>query len=150
MALSKIGTEAVEHISSSANATYLTVDASEQITVSSEGGAVTTSLQQGLAKAWVYFVITGGTPTISDSLNVSTITDLGVGDYKENLTSAMNNATFATSVTPQYSATAGTNSFFHQEDGNDKSTISFGISHFQNGVRTDAQRENGIIFGDLA
>ena len=120
------------------------------LTATSEGGAVTTSVQQGLAKAWVYSVVSGGTPALTDSLNISTITDVGPGDYKFNLASAMNNATFATSITPQYSTASGGNSFFHQEDGSDKATTSFGLDHFQNGTKADPTRESGIIFGDLA
>ena len=92
MALSKIGTEAVEHISSSANATYLTVDASEQITVSSDGGAVTTSLQQGLAKAWSNV---SSSQVVNDSLNVSSITDTGTGDYDLNWTNSFNNTSYS-------------------------------------------------------
>jgi len=102
MALSKIGTEAVEHISSSANATYLTVDASEQITVSSEGGAVTTSLQQGLAKAWAD--VSTGVPVTSfgDSLNVASLTDDGgsaPNDYTIAYTSNMGSANFSVTAT---------------------------------------------------
>jgi hypothetical protein len=96
MALSKIGTEAVEHISSSANATFLTIDASEQITVASEGGAVTTSVQQGLAKCWVNF---NGTGTIAtrDSVNIASMTDSGVGTFSMNLSNAMGNDDYAMS-----------------------------------------------------
>jgi len=106
--------------------------------------------KQHAAKAWAYSVVSGGTPALTDSFNVSTITDVGVGDYKFNLVSAMNNATFATSITPQYSTASGSNSFFHQEDGSDKATTSFGLDHFQNGTKADPTRESGIIFGDLA
>ena len=48
------------------------------ITVTSEGGAATMQLQQGLAKAWVNFNGTG-TIAIRDSLGVTSITDLGTG-----------------------------------------------------------------------
>jgi len=106
--------------------------------------------KQVAAKAWVYSVVSGGTPALTDSFNVSTITDVGPGDYKFNLASAMNNATFATSITPQYSTSSGSNAFFHQEDGSDKATTSFGLDHFQNGTKADPTRESGIVFGDLA
>jgi hypothetical protein len=57
------------------------------ITVTSEGGAATQSLQQGLAKAWINF---DGTGTIStrDSLNVSSISDEGTGYYQYDFTNA--------------------------------------------------------------
>jgi hypothetical protein len=116
----------------------------------SDGSSPVTLTKQHAAKAWVYSVVSGGTPALTDSFNVSTITDVGVGDYKFNLVSAMNNATFATSITPQYSTASGSNAFFHQEDGSDKATTSFGLDHFQNGTKADPTRESGIIFGDLA
>jgi hypothetical protein len=47
------------------------------ITITSEGGAATQSLQQGLAKAWVNFNAT--TTSARDSFNVSSITDNGTG-----------------------------------------------------------------------
>jgi len=64
------------------------------ITVTSEGGAVTQSLQQGLAKAW-YNLNATATPALRDSLNISTITDEGTGRYEGNFTSAMGNANYA-------------------------------------------------------
>ena len=100
MALSKIGTEAVEHISSSANATFLTIDASEQITVASEGGAVTTSVQQGLAKAWVTF--SGNGTTVRDSSNTSSLIDDGTGIFSYNLTSSMGNTNYASNSSASY------------------------------------------------
>jgi len=66
------------------------------ITVTSEGGAATQSLQQGLAKAWINF---NGTGTIAarDSLNHSTLTDSGTGKYDIAFTSSMNNDDFSVS-----------------------------------------------------
>jgi hypothetical protein len=48
----------------------------------------------GLAKAWVNFNGTG-TPAIRASLNVSSITDNGTGDYTVNFTTAMPDANYA-------------------------------------------------------
>lgn len=61
------------------------------ITVTSEGGAATQSLQQGLAKAWVNF---NGTGTIAarDSFNVSSLDDNGTGDYGVNMSSVFSSA----------------------------------------------------------
>ena len=64
------------------------------ITVTSEGGAATQSLQQGLAKAWINF---NGTGTIAqrDSFNVSSLTDAGTGKYAIAFSSAMLNDDYA-------------------------------------------------------
>jgi len=56
------------------------------ITVTSEGGAATQSLQQGLAKAWSEFITS---VAINDSFNVASMSDEGVGDYQTNLTNSM-------------------------------------------------------------
>jgi len=74
------------------------------ITVTSEGGAATMQLQQGLAKAWIHFDAHGdaavsGTPISRDSLNVSTIGDDGNGDYTVNFASNFANGYYATSGT---------------------------------------------------
>ena len=65
--------------------------------VKSEGGNTTTDLQQGLAKAW--FDITGvSTATINDSLNISSMSDNGTGDYSifyNNDMASVNHSTIA-------------------------------------------------------
>lgn len=68
------------------------------ITVTSEGGAATQSLQQGLAKSWLNF---NGTGTIAtrDSLNVSGLVDNGQGDYTANFTNAFGAADYTVSGT---------------------------------------------------
>ena len=58
------------------------------ITVTSEGGAATQSLQQGLAKAWGN-IEPAATPTLHDSLNMASLTDHGTGEYSTNLTNGM-------------------------------------------------------------
>jgi hypothetical protein len=65
------------------------------ITVTSEGGAATMQLQQGLAKAFVSFQQTG-TQTVFDSLNNSSIVDQGVGETTVNLSSAMSSTRYGT------------------------------------------------------
>ena len=64
------------------------------ITVTSEGGAATQSLQQGLAKVWVNF---NGTGTIAsrDSLNVASLTDFGTGEHAPNYANALSNGNYS-------------------------------------------------------
>jgi len=69
------------------------------ITVTSEGGAATQSLQQGLAKVWCHF--NGITNTTLDSLNISSITDNGVGEYTYNINNSHNNAYYSLSGSGQ-------------------------------------------------
>ena len=89
MALTKIGSGGIENVTNAANATFLTIDASEQITVVSENGAVTTSLQQGILKCWVYGAADGS--TAYDSFNLSSLGDTGAGHQTVNFTNNFNN-----------------------------------------------------------
>ena len=63
------------------------------IDVTGEGGSTTTNLQQGVAKAW-YDVDGSGTAAINDSLNGSSLTDHGTGDFTLTRTNPMNNLTY--------------------------------------------------------
>ena len=64
------------------------------ILVTGEGNSTTTNLQQGLAKCWINFE-GDGTIAISDSLNVSGITDRGTGNYTIAINNDMANATYS-------------------------------------------------------
>jgi hypothetical protein len=64
------------------------------ITVTSEGGAATQSLQQGLAKVWFYLNQTG-TQSLIDSLNCSSITDIAGGQSQVSFSSSFSNINWA-------------------------------------------------------
>ena len=76
-----------------ANATKLTMNSTGQTTIVGEGGSTTTSLQSGLAKAWMEFNGTG-TIAINDSLNFSSIVDENVGNYQVIFATNMGNSTY--------------------------------------------------------
>ena len=86
MALTKIGKEGITGISNSSDATFFTVDSSEQAVIKTENGATTTSVQQGLTKQWCNLDGTG-TIGINDSFNVSSVTDNSTGNYAFTCTS---------------------------------------------------------------
>jgi hypothetical protein len=70
------------------------ITAAGAITVTSEGGAATQSLQQGLAKMWVD--LTGdGTPAINKSLNTSGFVDNGTGDYTVSFTNNFDSGAYS-------------------------------------------------------
>ena len=93
MALTKIGSGGIENVTNAANATFLTIDASEQITVVSENGAVTTSLQQGILKCWVYGAADGS--AAYDSFNLSSLGDTGAGHQTVNFTNNFGNNNYS-------------------------------------------------------
>lgn len=104
----------------------------------------------GVAAAWQYMTISGGTVTLEDSLNVSSITDVGVGDFTVNFSNGMDNALFAVSIASQYSSASGTGAFFDQEDVLKRAVGSHGMNHFQNAGLSDPLRMSSVTYGDLA
>tara|TARA_R100000426_G_scaffold2406_5_gene3952 strand:+ start:859 stop:1251 length:393 start_codon:yes stop_codon:yes gene_type:complete len=73
------------------------------IAVTGEGNSTTTSLQQGLAKAWANATATA---TVNDSLNVSAGTDHGSGDFTVTVTNNFANLNYAMTATGRGNAAA--------------------------------------------
>lgn len=115
------------------------------ITVNSEGGAVTTSVVQGLAKAWGYFVYAGGVPSSQDSLNVSSYDDNGTGDAGINFSSSMNNDDFCTVATQQNHGSALTNN-----PSSGRTTSSTNVKGRGTNYSTVDTEQNWLVIGDLA
>ena len=118
------------------------------ITVTSEGGAATQSLQQGLAKAWVNF---DGTGTIAarDSLNVSGLTDHSVGEYSVNLSANMSNDDYATSVASIEGSAQGADIYISNNVLPTSSTTRLEFTAYSVS-RYDSSYISLIIHGDLA
>lgn len=72
--------------------------------LTSDGTTWTSSTITQSVKAWVNFDGTTSPITIRASLNVSSITDNGTGDYTVNFTTALANANYAVSGTAMYSS----------------------------------------------
>ena len=69
------------------------------ITITSEGGAATMQLQQGVTKQWTNINGGSGTPVVRDSFNNSSLTDNGTGDYTLSLSNSMDNADYSLQTT---------------------------------------------------
>ena len=63
------------------------------ITVTSEGGAATMQLQQGLAKVWALFDQIS--VALDSSLNIASTVDDASGQWRLNFTNAMSNASYS-------------------------------------------------------
>jgi hypothetical protein len=116
MALTKVGKEGITGISNASDATFLTATAAEGVTLAgtlavtgvhtvgtnavatSDGGAVTTNIVQGLVKLWSSLK---GTDTFAllDSFNVSGATDGGTGTYTITINNNMSNIQYAANAT---------------------------------------------------
>jgi len=93
-------------------------------------------------KAWVNFNGTG-TVAIRASYNVSSITDVGVGEYKVNLTTSMPDANYAALLTMQ--PTASNNGSDTFVDNTSTASI-VSLIHYEDGTRRDSNLVSVAIF----
>tara|TARA_S200002703_G_scaffold40547_1_gene35305 strand:- start:208 stop:636 length:429 start_codon:yes stop_codon:yes gene_type:complete len=125
-------------------------------TVNSDGGAVTTSVVQGLAKAWHTLHGTGTISTL-DSLNITSITDSGTGSYAIFINNDFANANYASTSSSAY-ASGGVKTFTYDrtdsEVRNADSTDGTGRHNLStsnpSGSDTDSNWINAVYHGDLA
>ena len=116
------------------------------INVQSEGGSVTTNLQQGLCKQWVLLQSSGN--SVTDSFNNSSVTDNNTGDYTLTRTNNMANATFCAI------GSSGDNSttFNVCSDVGEQTTAVFDIRCVNDAANStiDVPDTVGAVHGDLA
>ena len=112
------------------------------ITVTSEGGAATMQLQQGLAKAWFTFNYTA----TQGSLNISTVTDEAPGHCFGNFSSSMSDGNYA------QPAMTGAYRTRYEGDGPDATTSRTNTIETYNssGSIVDDNIINCTVHGDLA
>jgi len=121
----------------------------------SDGSSPVTLTKQSAAKAWCQFDGTAGTIAYGESFNGSSLTDLGVGRYQNNITSSMNTTTYPVLAEAGNEQT----DYAAQADGNDHNSMIgsrtataqrlFSVDH-DDGAQDDCQSMNAVIFGDLA
>ena len=121
------------------------------INVQSEGGSVTTNLQQGLCKCWINVVADGS--SVTDSFNVSSHDDDGTGDGGINFSNNMAN----TGYSPTTGVRSDIGSFLSQigiQGINTSSCEYTGVVQSDNndsaGGTADDDQRNITIHGDLA
>lgn len=96
-----------------------------------------------LPKAWVNFDGTG-TPAIRSSFNVSSLTDLAVGQWQVNLTAAVADANYCIVLGN------GLNSNANQigNTAHTRTTTSFKIDHRESEVLRDVSFMDAVLFGN--
>tara|TARA_R110000796_G_scaffold246840_1_gene371906 strand:- start:31 stop:426 length:396 start_codon:yes stop_codon:yes gene_type:complete len=114
------------------------------ILVTGEGNSTTTSLQQGLAKAWVQF---NASIVAQGSLNISSLTDSATGKFIANINNDFSNDDFAATAVVG-SATNVTN--YSWWIGDTISTGTLSLRTFQNNAYIDNPYNMMVFFGDLA
>ena len=114
------------------------------ILVTGEGNSTTTSLQQGLAKAWADF----NQSSINGSNNISSITDSNTGRYVVNINNNMANSNFAISACINNPESSGGDHTENSSVGRSSGTVPVKIRSAD--VYYDPTRTQVIIHGDLA
>ena len=102
---------------------------------------------EGVAAAWANWNGTG-TVAIRGSVNVSSITDNGTGDYTTNITNAMGNANYC--YTALGGDTSGSLSVRIENASNRTTTTIDLISYNTSNAALDIQDVNSLFHGDLA
>lgn len=108
-----------------------------------------TKYHPGVAKAWCYVTLSGGTPTLAASHNVTSITDNGTGDYSINFTTAFSSASYASIFQSSNSDNTTTNNRIPVE--NAARTKSTTQTHMLLGNSSDTRTDDhwsGAFYGD--
>jgi len=128
------------------------ITAAGDITVTSEGGAATQSLQQGLAKAWADY--SGSGTTFSDSFNCASATDNGTGDYTITITNDMASGNFSLTGNLSASQVGDEHTLtFLSTDTSAGSRRVFSSTNYEPGSANGTARDNivnAVFHGDLA
>ena len=120
------------------------------ITVTSEGGAATMQLQQGLAKAWANTNQTG-TQSNRDSFNITSITDGGVGVTTLGFVNSMDNANYSSTAQEGSTDTTGyAINFPYSTAANTTGQYAWVAFNGARSATADASVISTAIFGDLA
>ena len=124
------------------------------ILVTGEGNSTTTNLQQGLAKVW--FLLEGdiSTPVFRDSLNGSSVTDNGTGDYTANFTNNLNSSDNVLTTDAGFTQGVGgpylSSSYYYSTQTTQRRMRTCSFSNINSGTLTDCEQIGGSIHGDLA
>jgi hypothetical protein len=129
-------------------ASILKVDAMQgvtsagSITVTSEGGAATQSLQQGLCKAWLQGNDDAST---DDDFNIASGTDNGTGDYTYSFTANMNNNThIATGMS------SDNNAEIIHSNSRSTTSVTIRVKEGSDGTSARDRAQAVAVHGDLA
>ena len=146
-----MSTIVTDTITGKSTATTITIGSTPVVSASANSmtirgeGSNQTSIQQGLAKAWLRF---NGQSTIAinDSHNVASLTDNSTGDYDYNFTNNM--ASINYSATANGQDTTRRDGVHQSLEG--QATTDVQIQHYENNAVVDCARLLSTTHGDLA
>ena len=152
-----MSTVVLDTITGKSTATTITIGSTPVVSASANSmtirgeGSAQTSIQQGLAKAWVNF--TGVTTTAArDSFNISSLTDNGTGNTTVNINNDMGNANYSGYYFTNADAGTAAANFSNQHAGGFGSfaTGSCQVYAYTDSAVVDSYQNLLGTFGDLA
>ncbi len=112
-----------------------------------------TQYHPGVAKAWCYVTVSGGSPTLAANHNVASITDNGTGDFTVNFTTAFATANYATFGFGQADESAQGQASYKlglARVASAQTTTSVRVAYGDNGSNIDPVNFSVTCFGDQA
>tara|TARA_R100000951_G_scaffold104465_1_gene97654 strand:+ start:329 stop:781 length:453 start_codon:yes stop_codon:yes gene_type:complete len=150
-----MSTVILDTITGKSTATTITIGSTPVVSASANSmtirgeGSAQTSIQQGLAKAWVKY---GFSVTPNDSFNVSGLTDNGTGDFTTTFATSMTNDDFCVPTSCNH-VNASTTLYAcnpHTYATNSVRCDSFQANDNPTTAQLDANHNSVAILGDLA
>jgi len=157
MALSKIIAEGIDltdtfSFTGTVTGAGLTSPLANTVAVTSEGGAVTTNLVQGLVKCWSEFN-NNNTNVLDDGFNVSSLSDDATGVNAVNFSNSMSSTNYAVTSGVSGNTNAYSREVQHSIDSTSKVTLHAFFSANNSTTRISLNNSSSIssaILGDLA
>tara|TARA_B100000989_G_scaffold298267_1_gene286816 strand:- start:855 stop:1265 length:411 start_codon:yes stop_codon:yes gene_type:complete len=113
-------------------------------------GSNNTNLQQGLCKAWVRTF--AAAVNITDSFNMSSVTDSAVGKYAPQINNNMANGNYAVCLGGDDKQDGGSVMVHNIDDSVDQATTGYGTSFkkYSYAITDNNQNAASMVLGDLA
>ena len=139
----------VTNIKYDSDTTAMIVSSTGQITAQGEGTG-TTNLQSGLCKAWVRTY--AAAVNITDSFNISSVTDSAVGKYAPQINNNMANGNYAVCLGGDDKQDGGSVMVHNIDDSVDQATTGYGTSFkkYSYAITDNNQNAASMVLGDLA
>ena len=139
----------VTNIKYDSDTTSMIISNTGQITAQGEGTA-TTNVQSGLCKAWVRTY--AAAVNITDSFNMSSVTDSAVGKYAPQINNNMANGNYAVCLGGDDKQDGGSVMVHNIDDSVDQATTGYGTSFkkYSYAITDNNQNAASMVLGDLA
>ena len=151
-----MSTVVLDTITGKSTATTITIGSTPVVSASANSmtirgeGSAQTSIQQGLAKAWIDFNGTG-TIAIADSFNITSIADNATGDYSVTIANDMANANYVHAGNSGGANSTSAGAVYANDQGTARTTTLFRVYTLNASAGTvDTPTINIIVSGDLA